>query len=147
MLSQVELGTVKSSSTVLNRLVWTLHFDSHGNILIYINYEPIKISDHTKCPGIHLDEKLIWKTHLLKKREELEIRFRPMCWLIRARNYLYLSNKRILCTLILHVIWTYDIQIWSYTSKTNFQIMQRWLNHVLKKMTGAPWNVRKDEFT
>ena len=36
------------------------------------------LSMHVKYLGVHLDTKLNWRTHIEKKREEVELRFRSL---------------------------------------------------------------------
>lgn len=67
---------------------------------------------HTKYLGIHLDHKLLWKTDLQRKSEELNLRFRSMYWLFQANNLLSLKYKRLLYITILRSIWTYGISYW-----------------------------------
>jgi len=40
--------------------------------------------------------KLRWKPHVKKKREELELKYKKMCWLMGIRSALSIHNKLIL---------------------------------------------------
>lgn len=65
----------------------------HGYKPIVLNGEVLEKANHAKYLGVYLDKRLTWKTHIIKKRYELNIRFRRMYWLFRARNKLSLANK------------------------------------------------------
>lgn len=43
--------------------------------------------------GVHVDHKLLWKTHLQRKREELNLRFRSMYCLLRVKNHVIEPKK------------------------------------------------------
>ena len=73
----------------------------HGYNITLINAESVPLQESVKYLGIHLDRKLIWKTHLQKKKEELNLRYRTMYWLFRARNKLTLENESLLYTTVL----------------------------------------------
>jgi len=75
----------------------------------------------------------------VKKREQLKLRFREMFWMLRANSRLSLENKRLLYIMILRPIWTYGIPLWGAAATSNINIIQRFQNGVLRKITGAPW--------
>lgn len=75
----------------------------------------------------------------MKKREELKIRFRALFWLLRAKSRLSLANKRLLYVTILRPIWMFGIPLWSSAANSNIQILQRFPNTILPRITGAPW--------
>lgn len=45
---------------------------------------------------------------------------------------------------ILKPIWTYGIQLWGCSKKTNRDIIQRFQNKVLRGIVNAPWYIRND---
>lgn len=42
-------------------------------------------------------------------------------------------------------VWTYGIQLWGCTKKTNTQIIQQFQNKVLRGIVNAPWYIRNDD--
>lgn len=99
---------------------------------------------HAKYLGLTLDSKLLWRTHVTLKRDELNARFRTMFWMFRHTNRLSLANRRLLYQTVIRPVWTYGIQLWGSTATTNYNVIQTFQNKVLRKITGAPWFVRND---
>jgi len=46
-----------------------------------------------KCLGLHLDNKLNWKEHIIKKRKQMELRHKELCWLHGRSSPLSVGNK------------------------------------------------------
>lgn len=116
----------------------------HLSVPTYINGEEIPTQNHAKYLGLHIDSKLMWKTHILKKCEEVKARLRSLFWLLRAQSKLSLNNKRLLYITVIRPIWSYGGPIWGCTADTNLLIVQRLQNLILRKITGAPWFVSND---
>lgn len=112
---------------------------------VYIDNKIIPYENSAKYLGMTLDAKLRWKVHVKKKRDELEIRFRKMNWLLGRHSALSVQNKILLYKQVLMPIWTYGIQLWGCTKKTNTLIIQRFQNKVLREIANAPWYVRNDD--
>ena len=91
--------------------------------------------------GVHLDSKLTWKIHIQKKRDQLKLRLRQMFWMLRSRSHISIENKRLLYISILRPIWEYATPLWGSAADSNIEIIQRFQNNVLRKITGAPWYV------
>jgi hypothetical protein len=89
-----------------------------------------------------LDTKLWWKEHIKMKRDELNIKFRKMYWLLRRNSELSIYNKLILYKQVLRSVWSYGIQLWGCTSNSSIQVIQRFQNKVLKCIVQAPWYIR-----
>lgn len=106
---------------------------------------PVPRTDTVKYLGVHLDEKLNWKNHILKKKEALKLAFRSLYWLFRVDNKLTLRNKRLLYLTVLKPIWTYAAPLWGTSASTNIAILQRAQNNILRKITGAPWYFYVDQ--
>jgi hypothetical protein len=85
-----------------------------------------------------LDRRLTWRTHILAKRKQLDIKFRQTQWLIGRKSEL---NKLLVYKAILKPIWTYGIPLWGSASTSNIEILQRFQNHVLRAIVNAPWYV------
>ena len=114
-----------------------------------INYHPVIMNGHAipygntaKYLGMNLDAKLRWKAHVKKKREELELRYKKMYWLLGKHSTLSVHNKILLYKQVLMPVWTYGIQLWGCTKQSNIQIIQRFQNKVLRNIVGAPWYIR-----
>jgi len=103
-----------------------------------LNDAELPISAHVKYLEVYLDEKLIWRTHIEKKREEVKLRFRSLYWLLHSRNKLSLENKRLLYLSVIRPIRTYTAPVWGSAANANVEILQRTQNLNLRKMTGAP---------
>jgi len=88
-----------------------------------------------------LDAKLCWMAHVKKKREELELKYKKMYWLMGRRSVLSIHNKLMLYKQILKPVWTYGIQLWGCTKQSNIDIIQRFQNKVLRNIVGAPWYI------
>jgi hypothetical protein len=78
---------------------------------------------------------------ILKKNDELNIKFKNMYWLLDCHSELSVHNKLILYKQVLHPVYSYGIQVWGCTSDSNIQVIQRYQNKVLKCIVNAPWHV------
>jgi len=92
-----------------------------------------------------LDAKLRWKAHVKKKREEMDLRYKTMYWLIGRNSSLSLQSKLHLYKQILKPIWTYGIKLWGCTKQSHIDIIQRFQNKVLRNLVNAQWYVRKND--
>jgi hypothetical protein len=98
-----------------------------------------------KYLGFHLDRRMTWKEHIKNKRDEINLRFRNLLWLLGRQSVLSLTNKmRVYCGII-KPIWTYGIQLWSTASKSNTLRVQRAQNNILRVISSAPWYARNSE--
>ena len=66
---------------------------------------------------------------------------RELKWLIGKNSPLSLKNKLLLYKTVLKPIWTYGIELWDCTAKSNIKIIQRYQSKLLGTMTNAPWYV------
>lgn len=111
---------------------------------VHINGKEVPYANTAKYLGMTLDAKLKWKEHVKKKKEELNIKLRKMQWLMGRNSQLSIDNKLLLYQQVLKPIWTYGIQLWGCTKKTNLQMIQTFQNKVLRSITNAPWYIRND---
>lgn len=109
---------------------------------VYINGKQVPHANTAKYLGLTLDVKLRWKEHVKKKKEELNLKYRKMLWLLGRNSELSTCNKLLLYKQILKPIWTYGIQLWGCTKETNRSILQRFQNKVLRGIVNAPWYVK-----
>jgi hypothetical protein len=113
-------------------------------IPVRLNLQQIPYSDNAKYLGMTLDSKLRWKAHVKKKRQELNLKFRKMHWLIGRNSELTTHNKLLLYKQILKPICTYGIQLWGCAKKTTIKIIQTFQNKVLRSIVNALWYIRND---
>ena len=92
--------------------------------------------------GLHLDRRLTWQKHVAIKNKQLRLKFYNMYWLLGRKSQLSLENKVILYKCILKPVWTYGIELWGTTSKSNIEILERFQSKVLRAIVNAPWYVR-----
>jgi len=111
---------------------------------VTVNSQKIPYSNTAKYLGMTLDAKLRWKEHVKKKKEEINIKFRRMQWLMGRNSQLSLHNKILLYKQIIKPIWAYGIQLWGCTRKTNLKIMQTIQNKILRQITNAEWYIRNE---
>lgn len=102
-------------------------------------------NDAVKYLGMHIDRRLTWKKHLHKKREELNLRYRGLHWLLGRNSVLSTDNKLLIYKVVLKPIWTYGIQLWGSACKSNTDIIQRTQNGILRNISNAPWFLKNTE--
>lgn len=127
---------IKSNSTSLR---------NHIYIPVKIDDDLVPLQENARYLGVHFDKKLNWRTHIIKKRDELNLRFRSLYWLFCTKNQLSLNNKRLLYVTILRPTWSYGIEIRGCATKSNLLVLQRFQNKVMRKMTGARWYIRNED--
>jgi hypothetical protein len=89
-----------------------------------------------------LDTKLRWKVHVKRKREELDLKYRSMYWIMGRQSAMSTHNKVVQYKQILKPVWSYGIQLWGCTKQSNIAVIQRFQNKVLRNIVGAPWYIR-----
>lgn len=157
----VEEATSKLQNTVDDVSTWTKKWrlklneqkSAHINftnkkvtmIPVMLNGQVIPYANTAKYLGMTLDAKLRWKEHVIKKRDQLNIKFKKMYWLLGRYSELSLHNKLLIYKQILRPVWTYGIQLWGCTKKTNSKIIQTFQNKVLRSIVNAPWYIRNDD--
>ncbi|KAI5750924.1 hypothetical protein M8J77_002517 [Diaphorina citri] len=112
---------------------------------IYLNNVVIPYSNQAKYLGMTLDTKLKWKEHVKKKKDQLNVKFGKMYWLIGRYSKLPVENKLLLYNQVLKPVWTYGIQLWGCTSPSNRLMIERFQNKVLRCIVDAPWYIRNDD--
>jgi hypothetical protein len=121
-----------------------------------MNGKTIPHSLTAKYLGLTLDAKFRWKMHVKKKREELDLKYRSMYWIVGRHSVMSTHNKVVLYKQILKPVWTcgvqlwgygiqlwgYGIQLWGCTEPSNIAVIQRFQNTVRTNIVGAPWYIR-----
>ena len=116
-----------------------------NNTPIIINNQAVPYANTAKYLGMSLDAKLKWKEHIKKKREELNLKYRKMYWLLGNNSDLSIQNKIMLYNQVLKPVWTYGIQLWGCTKKKNTEIIKKFQNKVLRGIVNAPWYIRNTD--
>jgi hypothetical protein len=101
----------------------------------------IPMRSEVKYLGLHLDQRLTWRTHIRTKRHHLDLKLRSMYWLLGRKSKLSLENKLLLYKCIIKPVWTYGIQLWGCAKPSHTQIIQRLQSKILRSITNAPWFV------
>lgn len=99
----------------------------------------------TKYLGMTLDAKLRWKEHVKKKRNELDLKYRQLYWLIGCKSKLPIQNKILVYNQILKPVWVYGSQLWGCAKQSQIKRIQTFQNKVLRNMVNAPWYVRNSD--
>jgi hypothetical protein len=116
---------------------------------IYINGTQIPYANTSNYLGMTIDTKLRWKEHIKMKRDELNIKFRKMYWLLGRNSELSIYIKLILYKQVLRPVWGYGIQLWGCASDSNIQVIQRFQNKKQRRLDNtaqAPWYIRYSDF-
>lgn len=130
----------ESKSIHINFTYKNIHY-----IPVNINLNIVPYANTAKYLGMTLDAKLKWKEHVKKKKDELNLKFRKMYWLLGRNSLLSTENKLLLYRQVLKPVWTYGIQLWGCTKKSNVKIIQTFQNKVLRSIVNAPWYCRNDD--
>lgn len=101
--------------------------------------------DTVRYLGMHLDKRLTWKKHIQSKRDELNMRFKNIYWLMARNSKLSTDNKLLIYKMILKPIWTYGLQLWGSACDSSLNIMQRMQNGILRTIANVPWFVTNTE--
>lgn len=80
-----------------------------------------------------------------EKKEELDIKYRKLCWLIGRKSQLTIENKLLIYKQILKPVWLYGAQLWGCAKASNIEIIQRFQNKVLRNIVNAPWYIRNKD--
>jgi hypothetical protein len=103
----------------------SVHIDFTNNKIkqqpICINGRKIPYANTAKYLGMTLDAKLRWKEHIKNKRDELNIKFRKMYWLLGRNSELLVHNKLTLYKQVIRPVWGYGIQLWGCASESIFK--------------------------
>lgn len=108
---------------------------------VVLNGHQLIQKEEAKYLGMHLDRKLLWRTHIFTKRKQLGIRLNQLYWMIGRKSKLSLENKILIYKTIIKPIWSYGVQLWGTASLSNIEILERYQSKVLRIITDAPWYV------
>ena len=112
---------------------------------LYIDNVEIPYSNTAKYLGMTLDCKLRWSEHVKKKKKELQLKLSNLYWLLGRTSKVSVYNKLLVYQQVLKPVWTYGIQLWGCTSKSNIQIIQTFQNKAIRLIMNCPWYVRNPD--
>lgn len=122
------------------QITFTLRKDTCPSIKI--NNKTIPQRKSAKYLGIHLDRRLTWHEHITKKKEQINITYKKLHWLLNKNSKLNTETKLILYKSIIKPIWTYGIQLWGSAKQSNLNIIERSQSKIIRSILGAPKYVR-----
>jgi len=105
---------------------------------ISLNNKPIPNSDTVKYLGLLFDKRLTWAKHIHNTKISLNRRLSLLRNILGKSSKLNLKTKLNLYNLLLKPIWSYGIQIWGSSKKTNVQKIQVFQSKILRLITNAP---------
>ena len=88
-----------------------------------------------------MDAKLTWREHIIKKRKQIDLKFKQLYWLLSRKSPLSLENKVLVYKVAIKPIWTYYIELWICASKSSIAILQRCQSKKLRSMADTPWYI------
>ena len=109
---------------------------------LYLNGIEVPIANTAKYLGMTLDARLRWKEHIKIKKNELQLKYNQIQWLLGAQSKMSVENKLLIYKQILKPIWLYGVQLWGCAKASNKQLIQTFQNKVLRKIVDAPWYIR-----
>lgn len=112
---------------------------------IQINNSPMPLDIKAKYLGMVLDAKLIWKDHIIQKRNELNNKFRQLYWLLGKESKLSIQNKLLIYKTIISPIWKYGVELWGTASNSNIKIIQRIQSKILRTIVNAEWYISDED--
>jgi hypothetical protein len=59
------------------------------------------------------------------KRKQIELKVKELYWLLGRKSQLSIEHKLLIYKTITKPIWTYGIEIWGCTSKSNQAVLQK----------------------
>jgi len=140
----MEQWRIRVNPTKSSQVTFTTRREICPPVNLHNTHIPVK--KEVKYLGLHLDEKLTWKTHIKAKRRQLELKLKNMSWLINTLSQLSLDSKLTVYKTILRPIWTYGIELWGCSKPSNTMILQTFQLKMLTMISSAPWYVSNQTF-
>jgi hypothetical protein len=128
---------IKPSASKSIQVTFTLRKGNCPPVTLENNTLPQQ--DSVRYLGLHLDRRLTWNHHIKTKREELNIRYKNLYWIMGRNSKLAVDNKLLIYKTMLKPVWLYGIQLWGSASNSNISILQRIQNSILRAICTAPW--------
>lgn len=92
--------------------------------------------------GVHIDQRLTWKTHIDKACNKGNAALNLLSSLLCGKSNLSLESKRLLYVAIIRPAMLYGCEIWGAAAQTNLAKIQTTQNKILRVITDAPYFVR-----
>jgi hypothetical protein len=86
--------------------------------------------------GLHLDNKLHWREHIQRKKQQIVIKTNELNWPIRRKSKLSLKNR-----ILIYKAVNNGIELWGWASKSHTAIIQRQKSQILRQIVNAPWYI------
>ena len=90
-----------------------------------------------KYLGVHFDQRLTWRDHIMAKTKTAGLKFRAYYWLMGKHSSLSLENKRLMYMMIIRPTWSYAAPVWSTASQSNINILERRQNITIRSMVNV----------
>jgi hypothetical protein len=90
---------------------------------------------------MHIDHKLSWRDHIVKKRKQVELKVKELSWLLGRKSQLSIAKKLLIYKTIIKPIWTDGIEIWGCASKSSQAMLQKAQSKILRMITNTRWYV------
>jgi len=74
----------------------------------------------------------------VKKRKQIDLKFKQLYWLLGRKSPLSLENKVLVYKVAIKPIWTYGIELCRWASNSSIAILQRCQSKILRSMADAP---------
>jgi len=131
---------IKVNETKSTQVIYTLRRSDCPHV--YLNNIEIPRANVAKYLGLHLDSEMTWKVHIAKKKEKKKkgdgyknLKNVLVSW---EKSILSLENELLLYKAIIKPIWTYGIELWGCSSKSNVNIIRRFQSKTLRLIADAP---------
>lgn len=132
--------------TNVDKTVHVIYTNRKYDILhLKINDINIRTEKHAKYLGMVIDEKLLWKAHIIEKRNQAKFKFGQLYWLLGKNSKLSVENKLLIYNSVIAPIWKYGIELWGTASNSNVKIIQRLQSKILRSIVNAPWYVSNED--
>lgn len=112
--------------------------------LIMDNIE-IEWLDSVKYLGLHLDKKLLFKTHIEASLEKAQRVFRLLYSLLNRKSKLSNQHKLLIYKCIVRPVFMYGSPVWSNCANSHIKKVQIYQNKNLKTIFNLPWRYPTDE--
>jgi len=135
----LHMWNIKINEFKSTHLTFTLRRDASSPI--YLSNVAIPPATTVKYLGLHLDNKLNWKEHIIKKWKQMDLRHKAIYSLLGTSSRVSVGNKLLLYKCLITPKWTYDFELWDSACKSNTPIVQKCQSKILRAIVHAPWYV------
>lgn len=83
-------------------------------------------------------DRLTWGKHIVKKTNEINLKYKGLHWLLGRNSKLSLDNKLLIYKTTVKPIQLYGIELWGSACDSSVSIIQRVQNNILKQISNSP---------